>query len=72
MFERKSLTWPITLAIIMIVLIGGLTVGWILLSVFGALESPRSQGIYWALLSVGSVMFACVLTGVILYLILSN
>ena len=71
MFERKSLTWPIALAIVMIVLIGGLAVGWVLLSVFGAQESDRSPEIYWALLSVGSVMFACVLTGVILYLVLS-
>lgn len=71
MFERKSLTWPITLAVIMIVLIGGLTVGWVLLNVFGALESQNSATLYWALLSIGSVMFAFVLTGVILYLILS-
>ncbi len=71
MFERKSLTWPITLAVVMIVLIGGLTVGWVLLNVFGALESQNSARLYWALLSIGSVMFAFVLTGVILYLILS-
>ncbi len=71
MFERKSLKWPITLAVVMIVLIGGLTTGWILLNVFGALESQASAGLYWTWLSIGSVMFAGVLTGVILYLILT-
>lgn len=71
MFERKSLKWPITLAVIMIVLIAGLTVGWVLLNVFGAIERENSAPIYWTLLSIGSVMFAIILTGVILYLILS-
>ena len=71
MFERKSLTWPITLGVVMIVLIGGLTVGWVLLNITGALESQKSATFYWALLSIGSVMFAFVLTGTILYLVYS-
>jgi signal transduction histidine kinase len=62
MFERKSLKWPILLAIVMIVLLVVLTVGWILITVFGA---------NWVLLSVGSVMFGFVLMGVVLYLIWS-
>jgi signal transduction histidine kinase len=71
MLERKSLKWPILLAIFMIVVLVGLTVGWILLNVFGAIASPSQQSstVYWVLLSVGSIMFAFVLTGVILYLI---
>ena len=60
MFERKSLKWPIVLAIIMIVLLVGLTVGWILINTFGA---------NWILLTVGSVMFVCVLLGVVMYLV---
>lgn len=72
MFERKSLTWPISLAIVMIVLVIGLTVGWILLNVLGALKSDNTAPqLYWTLLSVGTVMFALVLSGVVLYLILS-
>ena len=71
MFERKSLKWPILLAIVMIVLLVGLTVGWILLNVFGAISSQKSSSVYWTLLSVGSVMFLFVLAGVILYLIWS-
>ena len=71
MFERKSLKWPILLAVVMIVLLVGLTVGWVLLNVFGAISSQKSSNVYWALLSVGSVMFLFVLAGVILYLIWS-
>lgn len=62
MFERKSLKWPILLAVLMIVLLVFLAIGWILLSVFGA---------NWTLLSIGSAMFACVVAGVVLYLVLS-
>ena len=71
MFERKSLKWPILLAVVMIVLLVGLTVGWVLLNVFGAISSQKSSNVYWVLLSVGSVMFLFVLAGVILYLIWS-
>jgi two-component system, OmpR family, phosphate regulon sensor histidine kinase PhoR len=71
MFERKSLKWPILLAIVMIVLLVGLTVGWVLLNVFGALSGTKSSNVYWALLSIGSVMFLFVLAGVVLYLIWS-
>ena len=71
MFERKSLKWPILLAILMIIILVGLTVGWVLLNVFSALEvpNPGGQNVYWVLLSVGSIMFAFVLTGVVLYLV---
>jgi two-component system, OmpR family, phosphate regulon sensor histidine kinase PhoR len=71
MFERKSLKWPILLAIVMIVLLIALTVGWVLLNVFGAISTEKSSNVYWTLLSVGSVMFLFVLAGVILYLIWS-
>lgn len=70
MFERKSFKWPIFLAIIMIVLIVGLTVAWVILNVFGAVTNER-PALYWTLLAVGSVMFALVLTGVIVYLVWS-
>jgi two-component system phosphate regulon sensor histidine kinase PhoR len=70
MFERKSFKWPIFLAVIMIVLIVGLTVAWIILNVFGAVTYER-PALYWTLLAVGSVMFALVLTGVIVYLVWS-
>jgi signal transduction histidine kinase len=69
-FERKSLKWPILLAIFMIVVLVGLTVGWILINVFNAIYVPtQNRSIYWVLLSVGSIMFAFILIGIILYLI---
>ena len=71
LFERKSLKWPILVAILMIVMLVGLTVGWVLLNVFSALdaEKPSRSAIYWVLLSVGAVFFAFLLAGVVLYLI---
>jgi len=70
-FERKSLKWPILVAILMIVMLVGLTIGWVLLNVFSALDAEKTSrsAIYWILLSVGAVFFACLLAGVILYLI---
>lgn len=70
MFERRSLKWPIFLAVLMILLLVGLTVGWVLLNVAGASENP-SNSFYWVLLSIGSGMFLVVLVGVVLYLVLS-
>ena len=41
---RRSLSVPIVLAIVMIVLLVVLTVGWVLLSVFGALKDTPLLG----------------------------
>jgi len=62
MFERKSLKWPITLAVLMIVLLVCLSVGWVLLNFFST---------NWTLLSIGTAMFAFVVAGVVFYLVLS-
>jgi signal transduction histidine kinase len=70
MLERKSLRLPIVLGVLMIVVVVALTIGWVLMSVFGAMDSPQSA-FYWTWLSVGSVLFLFVLAGVIVYLILS-
>jgi two-component system phosphate regulon sensor histidine kinase PhoR len=70
LFERKSLKWPILLAIFMIVGVVGLTVGWVLLNVFSAFSVPtQKSSIYWVLLSVGSIIFAFILVGIVLYLV---
>lgn len=55
----------------MIVMLVGLTVGWVLLNVFSALDAEKTSrsAIYWVLLSVGAVFFAFLLAGVVLYLI---
>lgn len=68
---RRSLKLPITLAVTMIALLVALTVGWILLAVFGALADESSAGLYWTLLSVGTVFMLFLVLGVVLYLTLS-
>ena len=69
MFERRSLKLPITLGVAMILVIVALIVGWVLLTIYGAVQF-QSQ-LYWVLLTVGSLMFALVLVGVIIYLTLT-
>ncbi len=57
MSRRRSVGWPITLGVVMIVLLVLLLVGWIVLSVG-----------YWSLLAVGTTFLVLVLVGVVLYL----
>lgn len=71
MFERKSLKLPITLGVLMIIITVTLLIGWILLNVFWALTSEDDSAFYWFLLSIGSVLFAGVLTGSAIYLTLA-
>ena len=71
MLVRRSLHLPITLAIVMIAILAVLTVGWVLLAVFGALANTRFAGLNWTLLSVGTTFIALLLVGVIMYLGLS-
>ncbi len=71
MLTRRSLRLPITLAIVMIVLLVVVAVGWVLLNVYWALTSGRFATLYWVLLSLGSTFIGLLLAGVIIYLILS-
>ncbi|MEL7498840.1 MAG: HAMP domain-containing sensor histidine kinase [Planctomycetota bacterium] len=66
MFERRSLKYPIMLGVLMIIAIVALTVGWILLTT--GIKSSRA---YIVLLTLGSITFFLVLTGVVMYLVLS-
>ena len=70
MFERRSLRWPITLGVIMIVLIVLLIVGWVLVNAW-AISETQWSGLYWTLLAVGAVFLVFVLVGVVMYLTLS-
>ena len=70
MGSHRPLGLPITLAIVMIALLVILTVGWVIVSVGGALHSEYS-GLYWALLTIGSLFIVLLLVGTVLYLILS-
>ncbi len=71
MTSRRPLSLAISLAIVMITLLAILTVGWVLLAVFGALKAGRFAGWYWVSLTVGTTFIVALLVGVILYLILS-
>ena len=71
MFERRSLKLPIALGVTMIVMVVALIVGWVLLTVFGALRESNRAALYWTLLSVGASVLAAVLVGVVMYLTLS-
>lgn len=71
MSPRRSLRLPIILAVVMIIILIILTVGWVLLAVFGALADTRFAGLYWTLLSVGTVFIVALLAGVIVYLVFS-
>jgi signal transduction histidine kinase len=62
---------PITLAVVMIVLLVLLTVGWVLMLVLSALADSRFAGLYWAMLSVGSIFYLVLVAGVVMYLALS-
>lgn len=70
MLPRRSLKLPITLGVVLIVLVVLLTIGWVLLAVFGALNSSVSI-VYWTLLTVGTILFVIVLVGVSIYLALT-
>ncbi len=71
MLPRRSLKLPITLAVVMIVLLAALTVGWVLLAVSGALAGSGYAGVYWASLTVGTIFMVLLIVGVVVYLVLS-
>lgn len=68
---RRSLSLAITLAVVMIVLLVVLTVGWVLVNVFGALGNSDAAGVYWTLLAIGTLFILLLVVGVVMYLALS-
>ena len=71
MSPRRPLGLPITLAIVMIVLLVVLTVGWVLLAVSKALSDQGYAPLYWTLLTVGTTFMVLLVAGVVWYLVLS-
>ncbi|MFZ5830590.1 MAG: sensor histidine kinase [Planctomycetota bacterium] len=71
MWPRFPLRWPILLAIGMTVLVAVLAVGWVLLSVVGAMSDDRRAALYWTLLPVGGTFLVLLLVGVVVYLVLT-
>ena len=67
MFRRRSLRWPITLGIVMIVLLVALTVAW----VFTAVAAARGGSYWYAVLGIGAACLALILVGVVIYLWIS-
>ncbi len=64
---RNSYGWPITLAVVMIVLVITLIVGWVALTV----REVEHTALFWLLLVGGTVFLGLVLVGVVLYLLIS-
>ena len=62
MVEHSSIKWPITLAVVMILLLLAITVGWIIMT---------AANVRWVLLTVGTLFLVLVLVGVVMYLSLS-
>ncbi len=71
MSSRRSIGLPITLAVVMIVLLVALTIGWVLINVAGALREDGSAALYWTVMSIGTAFLALVLGGVVWYLVMS-
>lgn len=69
--SRRPLSLPITLAVVMIVLLVVLTVGWVLVNVFGAMGNSSWAGLYWTLLPIGTLFILLLVVGVVMYLALS-
>jgi len=71
MYSRRNLSLPITIAVIMIVLLIALIVGWVLITVWGATENEQAAPLYWTFLPIGAIFLAAILAGVIFYMVLS-
>lgn len=71
MLERRSLTGPVALGVVMIVLVIVLATIWILQNVLGASGDYSSSTWFWVGLATGSLLLAAVLAGVIAYLTLT-
>ena len=68
---RRSLRLPIALAVVMILMLLVLTVGWVIMAVRSALDHAGWAPLYWTFLSVGSTFFVLILVGVVLYMTFS-
>lgn len=68
---RRSLRLPITLGTVMFVLLALLTVGWVVLNVFGMIWDPKNQTLYITLLTVGSMLLVVLIVSTAFYLTIS-
>lgn len=71
MSPRRSLRTPITLAVVMMGLLCVLTVGWIILSEFGAEQDQEAADLQSAFLAVGTSFLGLLIAGVVTYMVLT-
>ena len=71
MAARRSLSLPIALAIVMIVILVVLTIGWVLMTVMGVWKDNEKAGLYIAMLALGTTFIGVLLAGTIVYLVLT-
>ena len=64
---RTSYGWPITLAVVMILLVVTLIVLWVILTV----REVEQTALFWVLMLMGTIFLGLVLVGVVLYLLIS-
>jgi len=69
--SRRPLGLPITIAVIMIVLLIALIVGWVVLTIMGAAFNEQAAPLYWTLLPIGAIFLGAILAGVVFYMVLS-
>jgi signal transduction histidine kinase len=71
MFERRSISWPITLGVLMIVTLVALTIGWVLMTAIGLIFDSERVAFYLTWLPLGAALLIFELVGVVMYLTLS-
>ncbi|WP_233200274.1 sensor histidine kinase [Blastopirellula marina] len=69
MSSRRSLGLPITIAVIMIVLLIAMIVGWVIITALAANEDKDSATLYWTLLPIGATFLVLILAGVVFYMV---
>ncbi len=69
--SRRPLKAPILLAVAMFGVLLVLTVGWVILSVVGAVADDRLAAFYWTVLPIGTAFIFFLIVGVAIYLALS-
>jgi len=70
MHRRRSMRVPITLAVVMIVILLLLIIGWVALTIIGAYRTDVAP-FYWTLLPLGTSLIIILLLGVVAYLVIA-
>jgi two-component system, OmpR family, phosphate regulon sensor histidine kinase PhoR len=70
MAARRSLRWPVTLGVVLMLLVVTLTVGWVIVNIVAAKETTY-PALFWTVLAIGATLLVMVQVGVVLYLVLT-